>query len=253
MTGRATLATALALLAAAIPLCAAPAAAQESVRPMTHTTTPGTLRVSATGESRAAPDRAWIDFGLETMAATAEAAGRENAQRMERVIAVLVRAGVPREQIQTRDYSVHPEYAPPPDARTEEPRIRGYRVTNTVSVTVDRVGEVGGLIDAALAAGANRVHGVRFGLRDPEAVRARALQEAVRRGRAEAETLAAALGVGLGRLLDASTMSEPYRPPVPMMMEMAASRAVADAATPVEPGEQTVAASVHLVYAIEPR
>ena len=33
---------------------------------------------------------------------------------MERVIAALVRAGVPRERIETRDYNVFPDYDPRP-------------------------------------------------------------------------------------------------------------------------------------------
>jgi uncharacterized protein len=205
-----------------------------------------TIRVSATGEARAAPDQVTLDFGVETQAPTAQAAAAENARRMERVIQALTRAGVPRTRIQTRNYMVMPEYAHDRDGT--EPRITGYRVGNTVTVTVDGVERTGELIDAALAAGGNRVAGVRFGFREPEQMRALAIQDAIRRGRAEAEAIAAGLGVSLGPVIDASTSAPLHTPPPFPMME---ARMAMDAGpTPVEPGEQLLTAAVHLVYAI---
>lgn len=235
---------------AALLAAAAPGAAQD---PAPRPGVPGmasTIRVSATGEVQVEPDRAWVDFGLENQGATAQAASEANAQVMERVIAALRRAGVPREQIETRDYSVFPDYAPGQPGESE-PRIRGYRVSNVVTVRTDQVTGVGALIDAALAAGANRVHGVRFGLRDPQAARGRALRQAIERGRAEAETIAAGLGVRLGAVLDASTSTEPVRPfPMrEMAMDMARAQ-MASAPTPIEAGQQTVTATISLVYAI---
>jgi uncharacterized protein len=203
--------------------------------------------VSGTGEARARPDQATADFAVETSAATAQQAAAENAALMERVITALVRAGAPRERIETRDYNVFPEYDPRP-VESGEPRVRGYRVMNTVTVTVDGVDRVGALIDAALAAGANRIHGVRFGLRDPQPHRARAVQDAVRRARADAEALAAALGVRLGEVREAYTSE--VSAPVPVMMERMAMADQAGAPTPINPGEQTVRATVVLVYSI---
>lgn len=209
---------------------------------------PPAIRVSATGEVRAAPDQAVADFAVETVAATAQEAAAQNAQRMERVIAALVRAGVPRERIETRDYSVFPDY----DHREGgEPRIRGYRVNNTVQATLHEIGRVGPVIDAALAAGANRVHGVRFGLRDPQAHRQRAIAEAVRRARADAEALAEALGMALGQVREASTVEAGPVFPVMMeaRMEMASDAGMA-APTPVAPAEQVVRATVQVVYTV---
>ncbi|HEX2203046.1 MAG TPA: SIMPL domain-containing protein [Longimicrobium sp.] len=243
-TWGATSALALALLAGA-----ASAANAQPGMPMPETP-PSTIRVSATGDARATPDRAWVDFGVETVATTAREAAEANAARMERVIAALVRAGVTRENIQTRDYNIYPDYQPDPRG-TGEPRIRGYRATNTVSAQTDDVRRVGALIDAALGAEANRVNGVRFGLRDPARGRAQALQDAIRQGRAEAEAIAQGLGVRLGRVLDAST-AYGGRPPVMPMYDRAMAVETAAAATPVEPGQQTVTATVTLVFAIEP-
>ena len=231
--------------AAAVLAVGVDAAAQDATRAAQRPS----IRVTGTGEVRAAPDQAIADFAVETAAATAQEAAAQNAQRMERVIAALVRAGVPRERIETRDYNVYPEYDPRP-VEGAEPRVRGYRVMNTVSATTYEVARVGTVIDAALGAGANRVHGVRFGLRDPVRFRQQAIAEATRRARADAEALAAAMGVRLGMIREAATMDVNVGIPVPMMArEGFAMDAVQAAPTPINPGAQIVRATVMIVYA----
>ncbi|HYJ78836.1 MAG TPA: SIMPL domain-containing protein [Longimicrobiaceae bacterium] len=233
---------AAAMTAALLTMGAGAAVAQPAPR------APHTIRVSATGESRATPDRAWVDVGVETEAATARAAAEENARKMEAVVAALLRAGVARDDVQTRDYNVFPVYEANPRGEGE-PRLRGYRVANTVSARTDDVRRVGALIDAALAAGANRVNSVRFGLRDPDRARAEALGDALRRARAEATVIAAGLQVQLGNVLDASAGDAP--PPMPMAFRREAMAADM-ASTPIEPGQQTVTATVSVVYEISP-
>lgn len=210
-----------------------------------------TLRVEGHGETKAAPDEAYLDVAVETVAPTAKAAGEENARKMEKVLAALTQAGVPKREIDTRNYNVFPEYSPPrPDGT--EPKLKGYRVQNLVSVHVTDLTRVGVLLDKALAAGANRVDGVRFGLSKPDAVQGEALRQAVQRARNSAQVLAAALGVKLGAVLDASTVSEPPRfyPARLAMMESADMKA-AGPTTPIQPEEQTVTARVTLIFAIE--
>lgn len=207
-----------------------------------------TLRVEGKGEAKAEPDEAWVDLAVETVGNTAKAAGEENARKMERVIAALTGAGIPRKEIDTRNYSVYPEYAQP--APNAEPKLRGYRANNTVSVHVRELPRLGDLIDRAIASGANRVDGVRFALSKEDAVYAEALRQAVERGRKTAEVLAASLGVRLGAVLEVSTVSEPpHVYPARMAMMEAGDKSAPT--TPILPQEQTVEAQVTLIYAIE--
>jgi hypothetical protein len=219
---------------------------------LTPAVEPGTrtLRVEGTGETRAAPDEAYLELAVETVAPTAKAAGEENARKMQKVLAALTKAGVPEREIDTRNYSVFPEYAPPlPDGT--QPKPRGYRVQNLVSVHVTELSRVGALLDTALAAGANRVDSVRFGLRQPEAAQGEALRQAVQRARNSAQVLASALGVKLGAVLDASTVAEPprFHPANIAMLESADT--AARATTPIQPEDQTITARVTLIFAIQ--
>jgi uncharacterized protein len=206
------------------------------------------IEVTGVGEVEVMPDEATLNFAVETSATTSQEAARQNAESMERVIAALVAAGIPRDEIETRNFSVYPEYVT--DDRGETPRVRGYRVTNQVSLETTRLDAVGTLIDAALGAGANRVDGISFGLSDPQAAEADALREAVQRARESAETMAQALGVPLGQLLHATTSSNPVRP-IPMMRAQADMGETLQAFnTPIQPGAQTVQAQVVLIYGI---
>lgn len=237
------------ILSLAMAMLASPAVVHGQ-QPRPAESGPRTIRVAGTGEARATPDEAHLDFGVETSAPTAQAAAEQNARAMEQVIRALTSAGIPRRDIETRNFSVFPDYAPPRPG-TDEPTVRGYRVTNLVTARTERIAQVGSLVDAALRAGANRVHGVRFGLRDAEAVRAEAIRNAVAKARADAAAIAGALGVRLGAVLDASTAGG--APPVFARVEMAQARDFAGgaASTPIESGEQTVSATVTLVYLVE--
>jgi uncharacterized protein YggE len=237
-----------ALVAAMLSACAASAQGQ-----------PGTLmerrtiRVSGVGEVQVRPDLATVQFAVETTGTTAREASEANADAMDAVIRALRGAGVAEEDIRTSGYSLYPEYA----MQTREdpnapPSIRGYRASNQVSVRTRDLESVGRLIDAGLAAGANRMNGVSFEVRDSKAAEAEALTLAVQSARASAETIAAALGVRLGEVLDASTSSQPPQP-LYRQMEIAfdARASMAAAPTPIQPGEQSVYANASVVFAIE--
>jgi hypothetical protein len=208
-----------------------------------------TIHVSATGEASVKPDEAQLILSVETEGATAQAAGRSNAATMQKVIAALVKAGVPRDSVETRNYSLNPQYAP--DAQGQAPRIQGYQASNQVMARTTDLERTGALIDAALAAGANRFEGVNFLARNTEAAQREALRDATTRARAQAQAIAEALGVALGPVLQAGTGS--VSPPVPVFArakyDMAAA---APAPTPIEaPGQQTVNAQVEVVYGIQ--
>jgi uncharacterized protein YggE len=225
--------------ATAVALASAPAARAQADRPPERS-----IQVSSNGEVQVTPDAAEIVLAVESVGATAQQAGQANARVMQRVIAAVGSAGVPRDSVLTRGYSVYPEYA---EAKSgEAPKIRGYRASNEVVVKVPRLDQVGSLIDVALGAGANRFEGVNFLVRNPEPSRQEALRRAVQRARESAEVIASALGVRLGSVMTATTSIS-----VPRPVAYARMAAMAEAApTPIQPGEQTVRADVTVSFAI---
>lgn len=253
-------------LVLAVPACAsgqavdvtpAPSAAHADMAGHEHMMHPrGTrIMVNALGTASRAPEQAVVSLAVETAARSAREAAEQNAERMTRLVAALRRLDIPEDQIRTVAYNMYPEYRQwdgrDPEQANRQPEIIGYRVTNMVNVTVDGASRAGAVIDAALAAGANRVEGLGFQLRDTDAVRAEALREAMTKARAEAELLAGAAGLTLGAPVEISTSFGYMPPPMPMMMMQRDMAGAAPPPTPVQPGAVEIQATVNVVYSAE--
>ena len=211
------------------------------------------LVTSATGEARVTPDRAHIMVGVQTRAATAAQAGADNARKTRAVIDAVKARGIPAEMIATSEYNLYPEYdhREPPREGPATPRIIGYVANTTVRVEVRRLDQVGTIIDAALASGANMVNTIQFFASNVDVARHAALAEAVSRARGDADALAKAAGGSLGALLELNTQSAPVRPMFRGRgVELQA--ASADVQTPIEPGQQTLTVWVSGRWAFVP-
>jgi len=197
------------------------------------------IAVAARGEIKVTPDRANIQVSVQTRAATAAAAANENATKQAAVIAAIRALGLSADQISTINYNVYPEQRYEPN---KEPTIIGYNVTNTVSVEVRKLGQVGPVIDAALSKGANMISSLQFYASNTDDARRTAIASAVQKARADAEAAARAAGGTLGDLLEITVGAYSAPPPRPLMR---VSAAVADqAATPINPGDQTLTVDV---------
>ena len=201
------------------------------------------LQINAEGSSEARPDLATINLGVTTEGQTAQAALQENARRMSALTQALRRAGVAERDIQTSNVSVHPQQQ---YRENEPPLITGYQANNTVNARVRNVGNLGRVIDAAVAAGGNTIHGVSFSHADPEAQLDAARRDAIAEARRRADLYAAALNM---RVVGIIAVSEGggYSPPIPMPM-MAARNQAMDASTPISPGEIETRVSVSVTF-----
>lgn len=216
----------------------AAAGAQDPARPMIPQ-----IVTTATGEARVAPDRATIMIGVQSRATTAAAAATQNSQRQRAIIDAIKARGVPAEQIATSNFNVIPETRYDREGQAA-PRTTSYLVVNTVTVELRRIDQVGPVIDAALAAGANQINSLTFGVTNPDSARRIALSQAVAKSRADAEVMARAAGGSLGPLIELNAMDQ-YVPGPPRPFDMRASMGeVAAARVPVEAGEETIRASV---------
>jgi uncharacterized protein YggE len=210
-----------------------------------------TLTVNGQGEVSATPDRATVNLG-------AEAQGRDAASAQSQVNAIIQRAltqiravGIEERKIQTSGLQLFPIYENQRPGDEGQPKVVAYRASNTLQIQVDNLTLIGRVIDAGVAAGANRVENVSFALQNDLPSRNEALRLAVSEARTKAETLAAALGVTLVEITEANEGGVSVIPPRPFD-GMAFARSEMKA-TPVQPGELQVQASVTLRYRIAPR
>jgi uncharacterized protein YggE len=227
----------------AVLACAVPATGLAQQAPVSS------IRVSGDARVTAKPDRVQIDVGVTSRAAQSQDAAAQNARQVDAVLTAVRKAAGPTAVLKTISYSLNPNYQFHPNGG--EPTIEGYTALNVVQVTLDELGKIGAVIDASTQAGANHVQGIQFTLRDQDAVRAEALREAALRARAQADVLAAALGLKVLRVLSVEENSPRV---VPVRVYGGAPRAMAAAAapTPVEAGTLDVTAEVTLTVEVAP-
>ena len=223
------------LLSGSAILCAAMAAlAQQAVQP------PHTVRASADAVITGKPDRAEISLSVYSQAATSEAASQQNASATSELLSALKRAVGSEGQIKTSGFFTSPQMQYPKNGGT--PKITGYSATNRLTVTLDDLKLVAKLLDTAIGAGATQIQGVNFSIRDDAALRDQALTQASRKAYASAEAIAKALNLTVGAVLKAETTSQ-APPPMPMF-RAAQTVSVQAEATPIEPGDIDIHASV---------
>jgi uncharacterized protein YggE len=207
------------------------------------------LIVVASAEVEVVPDRAHLVIAVESRGRTSQAAASENARVQTAVLEAIRRAGIPAAQIRTQSVMVSPEYEYPKEGG--RPTVTGYQARNAVQVEALDLARVGGVIDAALAAGATNISGPSFALANPDSSRREALDAAVRKAMSDARVMARAAGMTLGAVLEL-TSEDGGQTPMFDRVGMVAMRAAEAAPTPVSAGLIPVRSTVRLKIALRP-
>ena len=209
-----------------------------------------TIEVTGNGEAHVAPDVASLNLAIETHAATAQQSAGQNAALAEKVVDALNTKLQGKGKVWTGGYSLYPEYSDS-SRPNDKPVVTGYRAENSITVETGEIGMLGGLIDTAIEAGANRINFLNFTLRDESQARSQAIALAAKDAQTQADALAKSLGVKLGPVVKATTVWENRPMPVMRMMAGVGASATMGAPTPVQPNEVTVPATVSITYQIQ--
>ena len=213
------------------------------------------LTVIAMGQARGEPDQVTLQFGVTSEHPTADGALNQANTSVQGVLAKLDELGVPRSEVQTSAVNLmpirdRPGQPPSPDGQPQADgpvHITAYRATNVLTVRLTDLSRVGAVIDNTVAAGANQIMGVQFGLGDPGALRVNALQDAVQDARTKAQAIAGPLGLHVGDVVDVQEVGDPGQP------QPTAAYQPAVASTPIEPGQMQIEAQVEVTFDISPK
>lgn len=198
-----------------------------------------TLTVTGRGVERIPTTLTQVNLGVEIQGKTAMEVQQEVAKRTSAVVDFLRSRQV--ERLQTEGIQLQPSY----DYSNNQRRLIGYIGTNTVSFLL-KTEEIGDLLDEAVKVGATRIDGVSFTASD-EAI-ANAQKEALRQATIDAQKQSEAVFNALDltpKEVTSIQVNSAYAP-VPKMIDVAQSRAMASDSTLVIGGEETVEASVTL-------
>jgi uncharacterized protein YggE len=227
--------------AVCLPLLLGTACARKSSR---------ATKVTVAGEAsrRVEPDTAVLVISVITQSPQAITAQQQNALTSDAVIAAVKAIAGSNAEIKTSDYTLQPQY----DYRNNRlPKIIGYDARNSVIVTTADLRNVGAVIDAAAAAGANSIDSVSFVLKQTSPARGQALGDATQQAMNKARAIAEALGGHILRVVEeneGSTVSGGTEAYDRLSFSKLNARQIT---TPIAAGQLTIQSNVQLIVEIE--
>jgi uncharacterized protein len=190
------------------------------------------LYVGADGKYESAPDTALFQFNISVQEESAQAAYRRASQAGEQVRQLLKSNQIDPQNAEIGFFSLQPVY----DYRGPKRKLVAYQVNASVSLKLKDFAKVGPIVGQLSDLDVTQNQTLNYILENPEAAKARAVEDAYHKAREEALTLARASERGLGELSYASVDVQQMGLPVPIM----AARAMrAEAAAPAPTAEFT--------------
>lgn len=147
------------------------------------------VQVSGAAVINVVPDRVLLQLGVQSNGTTPDSVQDANEKEIQRVIRAVVALGVENKDIATDYYLVYPIYDD-----YNSLFIKGYRIDNTISITLRNVQLVDDVLVTALRSGANEVQDIQFYTSELRAYRDQARQLAMKAAQEKAQLLAEAAG-----------------------------------------------------------
>jgi uncharacterized protein YggE len=179
-----------------------------------NATTPVTnvMSISGTADLTVAPDQGIVYLDVLTEGKTAKDAQDQNRVIANKVIDAIQKTGITGDNIETSNYYLYKktDY----DPKTGKEIDAGYQLTHTLKVTTTDLEGLGATVDSAIAAGANGVNRITFGLtkNTEKQVRDQALAKATQAAKDKAESIAKDLGVKLVKITSVYESNFYYTP-----------------------------------------
>ena len=214
------------------------------------------INVYGKGTASAPPDIVLVTLGIEAREdSVLEARGRAS-KAMTKLFAVLQESGIDDRDIQTRAFSITPQYTWREKRDEQGNRINeqvpaGFTVSNQVVVLLRDIAKTGHVIDSIAVAGGDltRVRGVQFAIDDTSAMEAQARESAVLEGMKKARHYAETAGVNLGALVTIKESSTTVPGPKGLGQDRSLMM-MAESTTPVAGGELEVQVTLQMSFAI---
>jgi uncharacterized protein YggE len=216
------------------------------------------IAVNGIAETTIDPNMVNLQIESWVKAKTSQAAQETQAAQYKKVLSVVDKYHIKKEDQKSEGFSVYPEYTY--DEKARRSRITGYRVSHVIQLTFRKIEDVGKLLDDLIAAGQEdtnagvSVQSVSWDSDKKGSTESSIIAEAVRNARADAEDLAKAAGVkikAVHRISHSSSEAPIMMEAVPMAKKaMSFSGAAAAPSTELTPGKIKIRADVQMEFEI---
>jgi uncharacterized protein YggE len=212
---------------------------------------PNTVYVGADGKFESAPDTAVIQFNVSVQEDTSQAAYQHASRDVEQVRQVMRANGIDPKSANLGFQSVQPVY----DPKNPKQKVIAYRVTTNVTLKLKDFSKIGPITQQLADANVSESQSLNYTLENIDEAKQKAVEDAYRRARTSAETIARASSRTLGDLSYASVDTfEPTRIFAPRAGFAMAKMANAAMPTPTEeftPQTVTVTAHVNALFTLK--
>jgi uncharacterized protein YggE len=207
------------------------------------TAQPNSVYVGADGKFETAPDTALIQFNISAQDETSQAAYQRASKAAEQMREVLRTNGIEPKAANIGFFSIQPMY----DWKDRKQKVIAYRVTTNVTLKLKEFSKIGPITQQLADANVGESQTLNYSLENIDEAKNKAVEDAYRRARSSADSLARASGRTVGDLSYASVDTfENQRMPVPRMARAMASMANATPAPTEEFTPQNVTVTAHV-------
>jgi hypothetical protein len=207
------------------------------------TAQPNTVYVGADGKFEANPDTALIQFNISAQENTAHDAYDHASRSAEQLRQILRSNGIDPKTAQIGYYSLQPVY----DYKNPKRKLVAYRVEANVTLKLKDFSKVAPIIQQLADSDVTDTESINYTLDDMGAAKAKAVEDAYRLARENADAVAHAAGRSVGQLSYASVdVSESPRPIRPMFARAMGMSAQSTPAPTEEFSPQAVSITAHV-------
>jgi hypothetical protein len=183
-----------------------------------------------------------VTFNISAQAENAKAAYDAASKQAEQVRQILRDNGIDPKTATVGFYSIQPMY----DWKTAKRKLVGYQVTTNVTLKVKDFVKIGPITQALAESAVSESQSVSYTLDNMEEAKTKAVEDAYKRARAAADSVARAAGRSVGELSYASVDTFENVRPMPIMVRSMAMKAEAAPAPTEEFTPQSVNVTAHV-------
>jgi hypothetical protein len=204
---------------------------------------PNTVYVGADGKYEAAPDTAQIQFNISPQEDTAKAAYEHASRDADQFRQILRSNGIDPKSAEFGFYSVQPVY----DWKNPKRKLFAYRVTSNVSLKVKDFSKIAPILQQLADSNIGENQSMNYTLENIDSAKVKAVEDAYRHARMNAEAVARAGGRTLGEISYASVDTFEQARPFPLQRaNIAMMKAQAEPAPTEEFTPQNVIVTAHV-------
>lgn len=202
--------------------------------------------VAGEGKIKVRPDQAVLNVSIETKGAKAIDVKKENDIAVDRVLQLIKKMNLPKEDVMTQNVTLYPNY-------DYEKKKHSYVATQTISIQLKDLSKYAELSEGLVDAGVNRIDNIEFKSSKLKALQSEARKMAIKDAKLKAEDYVNALGQKMGKAITVNDNSQ-VSYPMPMyknMMQASMSNGDQAQSETLAIGEIEIVANVSVCFALD--